>query len=100
MKQETGVKTTMEMAEMRWRRYPHIDAALETAKPALLANIQQTQSKIDRILQHGNEREKERARAAQLAYLRALAIYQDLVNLRDTSRDTASNKRTESAITG
>ena len=100
MKQETDVKTMPEMAEMRWRRYPHLDAAVEAAKPALLENIRQTQNKIDRILQHGTEREKERARAAQRAYLRALALYQDLVNLRDASHGRASNKRAESAITG
>lgn len=85
--------------EMSWRRYPHLDAALETGAPAVVVNIENTQAEIDRLSRTGTAREKERARTALVACERALELYHQLAALRDQTRGAASNMRTGTAIT-
>ena len=96
MSEETGLKVTA--ADVSWQHYPHIDAALETESPAVLASIEKTCRGLDHLLQAGTEREKERARAALIAYARALELYHRLVGLRDDALRTASNMRGRIAI--
>lgn len=86
--------------ETSWRHYPHLDAALETDTPAVVANIENTRAEIDRLAHTGTVREKERARTAVVAYERALELYRQLVELRDQARGAVSNMRTGTAITG
>lgn len=86
MSEETGVKAP---AEAPWQRYPHLDAAIETDTPAVLASIEKTCRELDRLLQAGTERERERARAALVAYRCALELYHQLVDLRDQALRTA-----------
>ena len=86
--------------DMSWRRYPHLDAALETEAPSALANIENTRAEIDRLSQTGAAREKERARTALVACERALELYHHLAELRDQARGSTSNMRAGTAITG
>jgi hypothetical protein len=97
MSEETGVKK-MTAADVSWHHYPHLDTALETESPAVLASIERTCRGLDRLLQAGTERERERARAALVAYARALELYHRLVGLRDDALRTASNMRRGIAI--
>ena len=86
MKEETAVKATpaaVKAEDAQWRRYPHLDAALETANPTVLVCIEKRQTELEQICRNGTEREKQRARAAQAAYERAFALYRQLVDLRD-----------------
>jgi hypothetical protein len=81
-----------------WRRYPHLDAAIEAEKPAVLASIENSRAAIDRLSRTGTEREKERARAALVAYARALELYLHLTDLRDQALRAVSNMRAGTAI--
>lgn len=85
----------MEAAEARWRQYPQLDAAVAAAAPPVMKSIERTKLQIQRVLQNGTERERERARVAQEAYARATDMYERLVKL----RKVASNKGGEEPIT-
>jgi len=91
MSEQTAVKMTA--ADVSWQHYPLIDAALVTESPAVLASMEKTCRMLDHLLQTGTEREKERARAALVAYSRALELYHRLAGLRDDALQTASNIR-------
>lgn len=86
--------------ETSWRRYPHLDAALETDASSVVANIENTRVEIGRLSHTGAPREKERARTALVAYERALELYHHLAELRDQARGSTSNMRAGTAITG
>jgi hypothetical protein len=81
MNQET--KPATRQAAAPCRRYPRLDAALETETPAVLESFEPWRSEIERLSRAGTEREQERARAALLAYRRALELYYYLAGLRD-----------------
>ena len=81
-----------------WRRYPHLDAAIESRNPSIVARMEKTRAAIDRLSRTGTAREKERARAALRAYGRALELYRHLVELRDGTLRTVSNMRNGAAI--
>jgi hypothetical protein len=66
-----------------WRRYPHLDQALLTEEPAVLAQIEKTCRALDGLQQTGSTAEKHRAATALAAYGRALELYHDLVERRD-----------------
>jgi hypothetical protein len=110
MSEETRVKAPAaadELNKTQWRHYPHLDAAVEAANPYVLASIRKTQTDIDRLLRNGTEREKERARLVRLAYTRAVALYDELAELRNQSLRSSGNKpgdssnnSNKSAITG
>lgn len=93
MNEEIGLKTTVKADEAPWRHYPNLDAAIETESPAVLASIEKTCRELDQLLQAGTQGEKERARAALVAYERALKLYRHLVDLRDEVLRSASNIR-------
>jgi hypothetical protein len=84
--------------EIPWQHYPHLDAAILTETPAVLAGIGKTCRELNRLLQAGTEREKERARVALVAYGKALELYHHLTELRDEALQTASNIRGRIAI--
>jgi hypothetical protein len=89
MGEETTVKASAiaaQVTEVRWRCYPHLDAALGNVKPAVLTNMEKTRTGLDQLSRVGTEREKERARAALAAYSHALALYHQLVDLREHGR--------------
>lgn len=81
MNQDT--RPTSRQVEGTWRRYPRLDAALETETPAVLERFEASRSEIDRLFRGGTGRERDRARAALLAYRRALELYYYLAELRD-----------------
>ena len=87
-------------AQTSWRRYPHLDAALEMDTPAVVANIENMRAEIDWLSHTGTIRERQRARTALGAFERALALYHQLAELRDQARGAASNMRAGTAITG
>jgi hypothetical protein len=91
--------TETESNEVGWRYYPHLDAAIETETPAVLASIEKTCLELKRLLESGNDREKDRARTALVAYGRALEVYHRLADLRDEALRAASNSQREIAIT-
>jgi hypothetical protein len=80
------------------RRYPQLDAALETKDPTIVARMEKTRAGMDRLSRTGTAREKERARAALGAYGRALELYRHLIGLRDETLRTVSNMRNGAAI--
>jgi hypothetical protein len=96
---ETSAAAAAKAGEAPWRHYPHLDAAIETDAPALLASLENTQAETERLSRTGTERERERARAALVACGRALALYRHLVDLRDEALRTGSNMRGGAAIT-
>jgi hypothetical protein len=81
MNQET--RSATRQVETPGRRYPRLDAALETETPAILDSFEISRSELDRLSRAGTERERDRARAALLAYQRALEMYYYLAELRD-----------------
>jgi hypothetical protein len=74
-----------------WRRYPHVEAAIETDTAAVLADMEQTRTEIERSWAAGSTGEQERARIALIAYRRALELYQYLVEQRDKLLQARSN---------
>ena len=95
---DSSTATAAKADEAPWRRYPHLDAAIETKTPAVLASMEKTRMSIDRLARTGTEREKERARTALAAYARALELYRHLAELRDEAMRTASNMSAGTAI--
>jgi hypothetical protein len=94
MRDETSSGTLAE------HTYPYMDAAVETGTSPILEAIESTRSKLDHALRTGTTREKERARAALVAYERALDLYRRLLELRyETAGAPASNMRAGTAIT-
>jgi hypothetical protein len=83
MRDEAWGTATAKSDEAPWRRYPHLDAAVETETPNVLASIEKTCRLLEQLLRAGTEREKERARRALIAYARTLELYHQLTNLRD-----------------
>ena len=70
-------------APVDWRCYPHLDEALLSEEPPVLASIEKTCRALDRLRRSGSPAEKQRAGAGLAAYVRALELYQDLVERRD-----------------
>jgi hypothetical protein len=66
-----------------WREYPAIDKALESDDPPVMPKIEKTCRELDRIAGAGNSRDAERAKAALVAYGRALDLFRRLTDLRD-----------------
>jgi hypothetical protein len=93
------IKARTNDGDAPWQHYPHLDAAIEAENPAVLASIGKTCAEIDRLLRAGTERERERARAALVAYGRALELYHHLTDLRDEALRKTSNMRGGSPIT-
>jgi hypothetical protein len=85
-------------SDAAWRRYPHLDRTLETGTPTVLASIEKTCRELERLIQAGTDRDRERARRALVAYQRALELYHRLTDLREEALTTASNMRSRSAI--
>jgi hypothetical protein len=79
--------------------YPLLDAAVETGTSPILQAIESTRGKLDGAFRTGTARERERARAALVAYARALDLYRRLIDLRNEAAGAAtSNMRGETAI--
>ncbi len=76
--------------------YPYLDAAVAAESSPIVQRFESILRELDRISQTGSARERERARAASLAYARALDLYRRLVELRDAA---GSNMRGGTAIT-
>ncbi len=91
MNQET--RSTARQVETPTRRYPRMDAALETQTPGVLHSFEISRAEIDRLSRSGTERERERAQAVLLAYRRALELYCYLAELRDHEVLSGSNMR-------
>jgi hypothetical protein len=88
------------MKEETVQTYPHIDAAVEAGTSAVVERMEGTRRALERTLRAGSGRERDRARAALLAYERALDLYRRLIELRDAAaRAEASNMRGGTAIT-
>jgi hypothetical protein len=66
-----------------WRRYPHLDAAIEVGHAPVIADIERTWNETIRVSQSGTAREQERARVVLTAYARALELYRRLTDLLD-----------------
>jgi hypothetical protein len=66
-----------------WRRYPHLDAAVEMEHAPVIADMERTWNEMIRVSQAGTAREQERARVVLAAYGRALELYRRLTDLRD-----------------
>ena len=66
-----------------WRRYPHLDAAIEIGNSPVLAQIERTWNEAVRLSQSGTARDQERARTVAAAYSRVLELYRRLVELRN-----------------
>jgi hypothetical protein len=64
------------------RVYPHLDAAVEMGTSPILQRMENTRRELDRTLRTAAGRDKERARAALLAYNRTLDLYRRLLELR------------------
>ena len=94
MIEETGAKT----GAASWRRYPHLQSAIETETAAVLANLEQTRTEIEGLSRTGSVREQERARTVLLAYTRALELYRDLAERRDQLVHASSNMRSGAPI--
>src|SRR5262245_61927435 len=76
-----------------WRRYPHLEAAIETGAAALLTRIEQTRTEIEQLSRSGTAREQDRARASLLAYRRAIELLRELAHRRDQLLQPGSNMR-------
>jgi hypothetical protein len=98
MNEEIEVNPSAAAAEPSWRRYPHLEAAIEAESAAVLANMEQTRAEIERIDRTGGAREKERARTALVAYDRALDLYHHLAARRDQLLRAPSNMRNKTPI--
>jgi hypothetical protein len=64
------------------RVYPHLDAAVEMGTSPILQRLENTRRELERTLRTAAGRDKERARAALLAYNRTLELYHRLLDLR------------------
>jgi hypothetical protein len=69
--------------EASWRRYPNLEAAIDSESPAVVAEVESTRAEIESVSRTGGPREKERARTALTAFDRALDLYRHLLQLRD-----------------
>jgi hypothetical protein len=89
MNEQTGANEPAGGAS--WRRYPHLEAAIESDTAAILANMEQTRTELERLSRTGTAREQARALAALVAYGRALELYRSLADRRDQLLQTSSN---------
>ena len=69
--------------EASWRRYPNLEAAIDSESPAVLAAVECTRAEIASVSRTGGPREKDRARTALAAYERVLELYRHLTQVRD-----------------
>jgi hypothetical protein len=69
--------------------YPHLDAAVETGRDPVVERMESTRDQLERAFRNSTGREKERARAALLAYQRALDLYRRLIDLSNMRGGTA-----------
>jgi hypothetical protein len=95
---DSSAATATRAGEAAWRRYPHIEAAIETKSPVILASIETTRIGIVQVSQTGAAREKERANTVLIAYGLVLELYQRLAGIRDELSGPISNMRGGSAI--
>ena len=99
MKERTPANTpAMVRSIPSWRRYPHLQAAIETDTATVVAEMEQTRTEIERSTPTGSAREQDRARMALIAYDRALDLYQHLVDRRDELLQGLSNMRSGTSI--
>jgi len=102
MSEEKGSSVSaaaLTVSEERWRRYPHLDAALQIVSPSVLVRMRATHADLQRLVHEGTARERERASLANAAYTQVLALYRQLSELRDGSSAADSNKCVKPSIT-
>ena len=92
---KTGAANTREAS---WRRYPRLEAAIESESPAVMVEVERTRLQIESLSRTGATWEKQRANTALMAYDRALKLYGELTRRRDQMLRGASNIGVKAAI--